>query len=181
MPDTVILPLPVWAVVGEKRRAHIARVVALLAQWADRMHVPADEAQAWHDAGLWHDALRDADESALRTITKDEQRPLGLLHGPAASMLLSYEGESRVDVLDAIQWHTVGWVHWQRVGRALYMADFLEPGRQFMRAERAYLAANVPTAFNDTFRQVVQLRMEWAVREGKALASETVALWNSLQ
>lgn len=175
------LPLPVWAVAGEKRRAHISRVVALLAHWAVRMQVSAEEAQAWHDAGLWHDAVRDADEETLRSITDDDQRPVNLLHGPAASILLSYEGESRVEVLDAIQWHTVGWVHWQRVGKALYMADFLEPGRTFMQVERAYLAANVPTAFDATYRQVVQLRLEWAVREGKALASETVALWNSLQ
>ncbi len=50
-----------------------------------------------------------------------------------------------------------------------------------MRSERAYLASNVPMAFDATFRQVVQLRMEWAVREGKVLAAETVELWNSLQ
>lgn len=175
------IPLPVWAVASPKRCAHIARVVTVLSEWADRMALTVDEAQAWYDAGLWHDALRDADEHTLRTITQDADRSVDLLHGPAASLLLAYEGESRVPVLDAIQWHTVGWTHWHTVGRALYMADFLEPGRPFMRKERAYLAANVPVAFDATFRQVVQLRMEWAIREGKVLAAETVALWNSLQ
>lgn len=174
------IPLPVWAVASSKRCAHIARVVALLAEWADRMTLTVEEAQAWHDAGLWHDALRDADEHTLRTITNDVDRAPALLHGPAAAVLLAYEGESRIPVLDAIQWHTLGWKHWQAVGKALYMADFLEPGRPFMRAERAYLAANAPIAFDSTFRQVVQLRMEWAIREGNALAPETVELWNSL-
>ena len=37
---------------------------------------------------------------------------------------------------------------WGRLGRALYMADYLEPGRKFSRADRAYLAAQVPHDFD---------------------------------
>ena len=85
------------------------------------------------------------------------------------------------DVLDAIRWHTIGSSSWSRVGRALYMADFLEPGRRFMRSDRAFLAKLVPTAFDAVFRQVVRLRLEWAVREGKGLDLETVSLWNSVR
>jgi HD superfamily phosphohydrolase YqeK len=173
--------LPSWAIISEKRRAHVARVVALLDAWATAMAVPPDEAAAWRDAGRWHDALRDADEHTLRAITDDTVRPFGLLHGPAAARHLERDGEARADVVEAIRWHTVGQVTWSRVGRALYMADFLEPGRTFMQADRAFLAHRVPSAFDEVFRQVVRLRLEWSLREGKSLEVETVTLWNHVR
>jgi 2-amino-4-hydroxy-6-hydroxymethyldihydropteridine diphosphokinase len=94
---------------------------------------------------------------------------------------LAREGETRADLLDAIRWHTVGYAGWSRVGRALYMADFLEPGRQFARADRAFLADHLAHDFDGVFRQVVRMRIEWTVREGKALFPETVALWNHVR
>lgn len=173
--------LPTWAVVTESRRAHIGRVVALLERWGVEMALPPEEQRAWLDAGLWHDALRDLDEATLRTETGDQERPVGLLHGPAAALRLKDGGEERADVLEAIRWHTTGLATWGRTGRALYMADFLEPGRRFMQSDRAFLAAQVPGAFDAVFRQVVRLRLEWTLREGKSLTSETVALWNSIR
>jgi HD superfamily phosphohydrolase YqeK len=175
------LGLPAWSITSSKRREHIGRVVALLSRWAVALSLDAREARAWHDAGAWHDALRDAEERALREMTGEGQRPVGLLHGPAAAMKLERDGEPRRDVLDAIRWHTVGSATWSRTGRALYMADFLEPGRSFMQADRAFLADQVPVAFDATFRQVVRMRLEWVLREGKGLTNETVALWNSVR
>lgn len=173
--------LPSWAEVGEKRRAHIARVTALLDHWAAQLQLSTAEAQAWHDAGRWHDALRDASAETLRELADDADRPVETLHGPAAATRLASEGESRRDVLDAVRWHTVGQAGWARVGRALYMADFLEPGRQFARADRAFLADHLVHDFDGVFRQVVRMRIEWTLREGKALFPETVALWNAVR
>jgi 2-amino-4-hydroxy-6-hydroxymethyldihydropteridine diphosphokinase len=175
------LQMPVWSVVTSKRREHIQRVVSLLEQWSGDMKLAADEAMAWRDVGAWHDALRDADEATLRNITGDDARPEGLLHGFAAAIRLEQDGERRDDVLQAIRWHTIGNPQWNRLGRALYMADFLEPGRKFMQADRAFLAELVPTRFDEVFRQVVRLRLEWALREGKGFAPETVALWDSVR
>jgi HD superfamily phosphohydrolase YqeK len=173
--------LPSWAVASGARRAHIARVTALLDAWSDALALPEAERQAWHDAGRWHDALRDAEEQDLRQLANDALRPRGLLHGPAAATRLAMSGETREDVLDAVRWHTVGSVRWARLGRALYMADFLEPGRAFMQADRAFLAHLVPRHFDGVFRQVVRLRLEWALREGKGFAPETVALWDAVR
>jgi 2-amino-4-hydroxy-6-hydroxymethyldihydropteridine diphosphokinase len=175
------LDLPQWARVTEKRMEHIQRVTALLNAWAAAMRLPPAEARAFVDAGVLHDALRDASESELREITGDHDSPLGLLHGPAAANLLVKDGESRTELVDAVRYHTVGHVNWGIVGRALYMADFLEPGRKFSRQDRYFLALHVPTSFDAVFRQVVRMRLEWTVREGNHIFPETVALWNSLQ
>lgn len=175
------LEMPAWAQVGEKRAAHIVRVTELLDRWATHLKLDDDEAQAWHDVGLFHDGLRDATESELRRLAGPIDLPLDVLHGPAAATFLSSRGETRESVLSAVRWHTVGHAEWDRAGRALYMADFLEPGRGFMRADRAFLADHLPHDFTGVFRQVVQMRLEWTLREGKALFPEAVGLWNSVR
>ncbi len=174
--------LPAWACVTEKRRKHIARVTGLLDDWAHQLRLDAKEARGWHDAGLLHDALRDASEEVLRRLAGEPPGYITeMLHGPAAAERLRADGESRQDVLDAIRHHTVGSCGWGMMGRALYMADYLEPGRKFSRADRAYLAAQVPHDFDGTFRQVVRARLEWSLREGMRLYPETVELWNDVR
>ncbi|MDF1501540.1 HD domain-containing protein [Roseisolibacter sp. H3M3-2] len=181
MATTDALPLPSWAQVGEKRRAHIARVTALLERWAPDVARDADEARAMRDAGLLHDALRDAPDDELRARTGDAQAPVEILHGPAAALHLASLGETRHELLEAVRWHTLGSAAWGRVGRALYMADFLEPGRKFAAADRAFLTARVPTDFDGVFRQVVRMRLEWSLREGKELFPRAVELWNAVR
>jgi HD superfamily phosphohydrolase YqeK len=177
----VDLELPGWAIASPRRREHIARVTALLDQWGATMEISAAERAAWHDAGRWHDALRDAEEPLLRELSLDDVAPVEILHGPAAASRLASLGESRRDVLDAIRWHTLGNPGWSRTGQALFMADFLEPGRKFMTSERAWLAQMVPGDFAGVFRQVVKVRLEWSLREGKGLHPETVAMWNAVR
>lgn len=173
--------LPPWAIASSKRREHISRVTELLDGWASTMVIEEHERVSWHDAGLWHDALRDAEEPLLRELSRDLRAPVEILHGPAAAARLEALGESRRDVLDAIRWHTLGNPGWSRTGKALFMADFLEPGRKFMVSERAWLAQLVPDDFAGVFRQVVKCRLEWSLREGKGLHPETVAMWNAVR
>jgi HD superfamily phosphohydrolase YqeK len=173
------IELPDWACVGEKRRAHIARVTALLDEWAKAMRLTRSQRVDWHDAGRLHDALRDAPEELLRSLAGDLPGfSVEMLHGPAAAQYLLADGETRKELVEAIRYHTVGSPAWGPLGRALYMADYLEPGRKFSRADRAYLAAQVPRDFDATFRQVVRARMEWSLREGMQLYPQTVQLWN---
>jgi 2-amino-4-hydroxy-6-hydroxymethyldihydropteridine diphosphokinase len=162
--------LPEWAVVSPERRRHIERVVALLDRWADAMHVPPAERERWLRAGWLHDALRDA--------------PLGdrLAHGPAAADRAAAGGERDRGVLDAVRHHTIGSAQWDDVGRMLYLADFLEPGRDpaASRADRADLARRVPAERDAVLQEVARRRLDWVLRSGWPLAEETVAFWNQL-
>lgn len=175
------IELPTWAVASPRRQAHIARVNALALSWADAMRIEREERDAWSDATRLHDALRDAGEAELRALVPLLDWPASLLHGPAAAARLAEEGERRTAVLEAIFWHTVGNVRWDRTGRALYMADFLEPGRQFDREKRATLAATVPDDFDEAFRNVVRMRLAPTVASGEQLRPETAAVWESVQ
>ncbi|MGH2668244.1 MAG: hypothetical protein ACREMC_01940, partial [Gemmatimonadales bacterium] len=115
-----------------------------------------------------HDALRDA--------------PLAdpLAHGPAAADRAAAEGERDGGVLDAVRYHTVGYAGWDDVGRMLYLADFLDPGRDFDRDGRRALAARVPADRDRVLREVARRRIEWVVRSGWPLPPDTVAFWNDL-
>lgn len=177
--DTI--ELPGWARAGNGRRAHIARVVRLLGQWAARMGLGDDEAAAWQDAGRLHDALRDADERELRSLVPDLDMPLGVLHGPAAAARLERNGERRTDVLDAVRWHTLGHADWERTGDALYMADFLEPGRSFDVARRAALSDTVPDDFAGALREVVRWRIVRAVERNRSIHPQTVRYWERVR
>lgn len=162
------MSLPAWAQVSPERRAHIERVVKLLNSWADAMHVDANERDRWLRAGWLHDALRDA--------------PLGdpLAHGPAAADRAAADGERDRGVLDAVRFHTVGAPDWDDVGRMLYLADFLEPGREFASAERAQFVRRVPAERDAVLREVARRRIEWLLGSGWQLPATTVAFWNQL-
>jgi 2-amino-4-hydroxy-6-hydroxymethyldihydropteridine diphosphokinase len=104
-----------------------------------------------------------------------------VLHGPAAAVRAEQNGERRQDVLQAVRYHTVGNVTWGRTGRALYLADFLEPGRTFLVSEREHLADQVRHDFERAYRRGVRLRIEWSLRQGGELFPETVELWNAVR
>ncbi len=167
--------LPPWAVVTAARRAHVERVAALARHWATAMRLSPGETASWLRAVWLHDALRDADEAELRRWAPDVEGPVELRHGPAAAARAELEGERDVDVLSAVRWHSVGWVGWGRTGRALYCADFLEPGRRFDRPDREALAAAFPGDPDGVLRDVVTRRVTYAASRGWTLPPETLA------
>ncbi len=162
------MSLPAWAQVTPARRGHIERVAALLDEWAAAMRVPQPERERWLRAAWLHDALRDA--------------PLGdlMAHGPAAAERAARDGERDSGVLDAVRYHTIGYAGWDDVGRMLYLADFLEPGRDFDPDGRRALAARVSRERDAVLREVARRRIEWVLRSGWPLLPDTVAFWNAV-
>ena len=170
--------LPSWAQVTPARLAHVERVVALITTWADGIHLDPLERERWIRAAWLHDALRDAPEEELRRLVPNEPGLTELLHGPAAAVRAVADGEEDAGVLSAVRWHSVGSAHWDRVGQALYCADFLEPGRSFERDARAELAARFPTAMDGVVRDVAARRVTWLVRSGWFIPETTWRFWN---
>jgi 2-amino-4-hydroxy-6-hydroxymethyldihydropteridine diphosphokinase len=169
--------LPAWATVTERRRAHIIRVTTLLIKWARALELDSRTSRSWRDAGAWHDALRDVPMHKLTRPKVDPSLPEGAWHGPAAAERLRKGGEKREDVLEAIRWHTVGEATWKSTGRALYCADFLEPGRRFDKKKRAQLADQFADDPDRVLRKVVRMRLDRAERDGSPVHPRTLALW----
>ena len=172
--------LPLWAQVGPERLAHINRVAELVAEWSERMMVPDSERNRWLKAVWLHDSLRDAPEEELERWAPASAGPVALRHGPSAAARAKAEGEIDRGVLDAVRYHSVGLAEWDMVGRTLYCADFLEPGRRFDPEVRAGLALRYPNDPVGVLHAVTAWRLEHAIRSGWPIPEPTYRFWNSL-
>ena len=173
--------LPEWARAGEKRRAHIGRVAALMGEWAQGLGLSEDERTRWLATGWLHDVLREAPPEELRPLVPPAFRDLPgkLLHGPAAAERLA--GEADAEMLEAIRYHTLGSGRFGRLGRALYLADFLEPGRRYEPEWTASLRARMPHEMDAVMREVVRARVQHVTESGSTLHPETRALYEQVE
>jgi HD superfamily phosphohydrolase YqeK len=172
--------LPQWAIVGPERRAHIERVAELAARWAEEMGVPDNERHRWLRAVWLHDALRDAPVEELERWASSTPGPRSIRHGPASAARAKAEGETDRGVLDAVRYHSVGLAEWDMVGRVLYCADYLEPGRPHEPQHRDELARRFPREPQAVLRQIATERLARIIQAGWPLPEPTVRFWNSL-
>jgi HD superfamily phosphohydrolase YqeK len=172
--------LPDWAVVSPERLEHIQRVARLTADWAEQLGVPDSERHRWLRAVWLHDALRDAPAEELARWAADSPGPPELRHGPASAARARADGESDRGVLDAVRYHSVGLAEWDMVGRILYCADYLEPGRSFQREWRAELARRLPGDPSGVLREVARARLLHLIESGWPVPEPTYRFWNSL-
>jgi 2-amino-4-hydroxy-6-hydroxymethyldihydropteridine diphosphokinase len=172
--------LPTWARTTLTRRAHIARVAALMETWARALDVGDTEVLRWAAAAWLHDSLRDEDPEVLRPNVSPEERDLPgpVLHGPAAAAHLKGQVDPRVAA--AVRYHTIGHPSLDRLGRALYLADFLEPGREFAVDWRASLTARMPHDLDDVLVEVVAARVGHLLERRNPIRPETAAFWSAI-
>ncbi|MDT8339985.1 MAG: HD domain-containing protein [Longimicrobiales bacterium] len=174
--------LPTWAEVDSKRYEHMERVAALLKGWAREAGLSKPERRRWVALGFLHDALKGGAPARLRRIVEPDLRDLPdpILHGPAAAALLRTDGVEDEALLRAIRFHTLGHPRLDDAGRALYAADFLDPGRELRNRWRAALRARMPGDLHVVTREIVGARILHLVRRGRPVRPETIAMWNSL-
>lgn len=163
-----------------ERLEHIQRVAELALRWADRLGVPDSERNRWLRAVWLHDALRDATPEELEQWAPATPGPPELRHGPASAARARAEGEDDRGVLDAIRYHSLGLAEWDMVGRILYCADYLDPGRPFDREHRAELAERLPLDPGKVLREVAQSRIIHTIKSGWPVLEPTSRFWNSL-
>ncbi|HSJ15882.1 MAG TPA: HD domain-containing protein [Longimicrobiales bacterium] len=174
--------LPDWAQVDDDRRGHIGRVASLLDEWALALALPDAERRRWRAAAFLHDALRGADPAEIRSLVPFELRDLAppLLHGPAAAALLRREGVADEPLLLAIGYHTLGHAGFDQCGRALFAADYLEPGRPFDPLARAALRTRMPHGLERVLPTILRSRIVHLLHSGRHVRPETLAFWNAL-
>ena len=80
-----------------------------------------------------------------------------------------------------MRYHTVGHPDLDRLGRALYLADFLEPGRRYEPEWTAALRDRMPHDLDGVMREVVEARVRHVTESGSILHPETRALYEQVQ
>lgn len=159
---------------------HSVSVAGLMQHLAPLLGLPLEEAVT---AGLLHDSckamkkdelLARADEYGLPMTEAHLNRPQ-LLHGPvAAEECRRNLGLRSPDLYEAIQWHTTGKPGLNRLGQALYFADFSEP---FRAHEEAAVARTVLEAqgFDPALHYVAKAKLGMLEKKGKAIDPVTKA------
>lgn len=157
--------------------------------------------EAWdapdRDAALraaWlHDAWRTENPAAARAAilaAGEEPDPWASRHAPvllhaqaAAAWGRTEAGESDPRVLLAVRHHPTGHADWDDLGRALYVADFCEPGRSFaasVGARRLVDRAAASVAdLGAVAGEVLALRLARSIRKGQPIHPDSWRAWNA--
>lgn len=133
----------VRARLSEKRYGHTLRVAATAEDLARAHRLEPDRARL---AALLHDAAREigGPDEFLRLagewnlpVGEPERESPKLLHGPVAAELARRDlGVEDADILEAIRVHTVGRPGMGPLALVLYVADKIEPAREYPSVER---------------------------------------------
>ncbi|QTM99894.1 HD domain-containing protein [Sediminibacillus dalangtanensis] len=90
-------------------------------------------------AAIFHDYAKYRDREEMRSWIIHEPLPKDLLeyhhelwHGPVGALLVQREvGIQDKDVLSPIRWHTTGKAGMNHLEKLVFLADYMEPGRDF--------------------------------------------------
>jgi predicted HD superfamily hydrolase involved in NAD metabolism len=167
---------------GRRRAGHCRRTAALAYRLAGRFGLDRGRARL---AGLAHDLARELPEAELLRLAAGDGAPLRpweterpvLLHGRAAVVLLgpAFDGEVREAVAD----HVTGRSGMSALARLVYVADFLEPGRGFLKpAERRRVLG---LGLDGQVAWVAERVFEYLRGEGLAIAPPALALSEELK
>ena len=148
---------------SEKRYGHTLRV-AVTAESLAQVH-GLDPARA-RLAALLHDAARETEPGEFVRLAGEWGVPVGelerqapkLLHGPVAAELARRElGVEDEEVLEAVRAHTVGRAGMGALALVLYVADKIEPARDYpsVRRIRELARRNLRAAAAESLRRAV--------------------------
>jgi HD superfamily phosphohydrolase YqeK len=171
--------LPAWSCLSGPRREHAERVTALIDGWNVALAVPDAERVRRRAAGVLHDALKGAPTDGLRRLVPGDW-PDALLHAPAAALRLREEGVTDEELLLAIEYHPVGHPEFGTLGEQLYMADYLDPGRNFGAEGRDALRARMPGAHHEVLVSVARGRITARLEVDAPVLDVSIQFWNRI-
>jgi predicted HD superfamily hydrolase involved in NAD metabolism len=170
---------------GERGAEHCARVADTAGGLAAAYGVDVDSARL---AGLLHDWDRDrprdelveaARGEGLDVTPTDEAVPY-LLHARTGSLSVAraFPGLSP-QIITAIARHTVGARDMTALDQVVYLADMMEPARDYPGVDE--LRSAVGTAsLRELFALGYQLSVMHLVRKRRRIHPETIDVWNAL-
>ena len=130
----------------KKRFDHTIRVVEQAIELAELYDVDTEKASL---AAVFHDYAKNRPLEEMRRLIIESTLPKDLLnhhhelwHGPVGSILVKREhGVIDMDIHSAIQYHTTGKAHMSKLELVIYVADYIEPGRDFPGVEEVRMIA----------------------------------------
>lgn len=132
-------------------------------------------------AGIAHDICKEIPEDEMISLAKKDGNPIegleaakpSLLHGRAAAMKIGMEFEIfDKDMIQAISNHTFGCVGLCDLGKILFVADKIEPGRPQSTDE--YRKNLFSMTLNGITSSVLNENIEYLTKKGKKVAQSSL-------
>lgn len=180
-------PFKTWdeilkASLSDHRYKHVVRVTGtavLLARYYGE-----DEAKAARAAFL-HDVAKKNEKRYFKTllegghVREEDWMPSPYLHAYLGGLVAKYIlGVEDGDIIRAIQSHTLGSDHMSRLDKIIFLADLIEPGRDFpdlpdiQKAALSSLNEGVVKAFNNT--------IFYLINKGQTINPQTILARNAI-
>lgn len=167
-----------------KRLAHSLGTAQEAAKLAKRYGV--DEQKAYI-AGLLHDVAKGKCQFGLNKLASEydidideaESQNIELIHGRLGAAMVEKELHIHdQDILSAICWHTTGRKGMTLLEKIVYLADLIEPGRQFAGLDtiRRIAYENLDLAMREALTQV----MDFVQKKGFALHPSSVEAYQDI-
>ncbi len=168
------------AALSPQRLGHSLRVAHLSRELCPRFGV---EPGRGYLAGIAHDMMKASGDARLLEFASRDGEPISalerekpsLLHGRAAAVLLAEEfGVEDFSVLEAVRHHTFGAPGLDSLGKIVFVADKMEPGRESVPAE---LRSRVlSSGLDEMARLVLEDNLSYLESRGKAISPLTRAM-----
>ncbi|SOC20731.1 predicted HD superfamily hydrolase involved in NAD metabolism [Ureibacillus xyleni] len=131
----------------EKRYIHTIGVMETAISLAKKY---GEDEKSAETAAILHDIAKYADENWMREVVQTkglDPRLLGwgseILHGPVGAWIAQHEFNiTNEDILNAIRFHTTGRAGMSKLEKIIYIADMIEPNRNFPGVENLRQIAN---------------------------------------
>ncbi len=171
--------------IGKERFYHSIRVKETALKLAEVYPVDLKKAET---AALFHDCAKIRDEEILRKRADEFNLVLNeymlenseLIHAPlGAEMAKLTYGITDIDVLNAIKYHTTGKEDMNMLEKIIYMADYIEPMRNFPGIEdiRDMAFKDIDRALFMAFNKTIV----FLIKDNKLIQPDTVIARNKLK
>ena len=132
----------VSARMSKQRFKHVLRVEQSALELAEKYDVDREKSSI---AALLHDVAKEEPDSEMRDLVISENLDLDLLqygsqiwHAPVGAVQARRDFEiTDEEILNAIKYHTIGTPDMTDVEKVIFVADYIEPGRDFEGVKKA--------------------------------------------
>lgn len=166
----------------DSRYQHVLRVEQTAMDLAEKNNVDIERASI---AGLVHDyAKQRPDKDFIKAIHEYQLNPIllnygnSIWHGVVGWLFVKNELQiNDIEVLNAVRYHTVGHQYMTPLEQIVYMADYIEPGRDFPGVDdaRKITFSNLQKGVAYQTKQT----LSYLVAHNKPVFPQTIITYNS--
>ncbi|MFC7372702.1 bis(5'-nucleosyl)-tetraphosphatase (symmetrical) YqeK [Fictibacillus iocasae] len=168
----------------EHRYIHTLGVETAAAELAHRYGADAYKASI---AAIFHDYAKFRPKEEMQEIVKQSDLPKDLLnygtellHAPVGALLLEREiGIKDEEILSAVYYHTTGNGSMTLLEKVIFLADYLEPNRQFPGVDEVRELSKV--CLNKASLKAVQNTILFLMKQNQRIYPLTLDTYNGLQ